>query len=264
MVEHTSQPDLAAVALGEGAAEPQDATAEELRVWLKRLHGVSGEAFPPLYTQFVNWLADLPQAESGRILTWLERLWKAVREGRIHGTSIEPFVDGILAREMAEAVPLLAEMVGSEHFFMQEDLAESLGEMKQRARRAVPALAAFVRKGGDEEGAWARAKAAAALGNIGDREAVPALLAALADPASCVRQNALGALRTLGAEEATDRILEVLSKDRDPAVRRDAAEVAGGWHAQRVRELVSQLLRGEHRERHREALERVLKELGPG
>lgn len=87
--------------------------------------------------------------------------------------------------------------------------------------RAVAPLAALLRGGAEEE----RAEAACALGDLGLGEGIPALRAALADPATRVRGEALRAIVTI-AGPAARAVVEVYVKtESDPALRA-AARVA--------------------------------------
>jgi HEAT repeat protein len=72
-----------------------------------------------------------------------------------------------------------------------------------------------------------RAHAAWALGGLGDRAAVPDLLAVLADPDPAVRLRSAGALGLLGAREAVPRLVDLLS-DEEALVRAMAATALGG------------------------------------
>ena len=65
-----------------------------------------------------------------------------------------------------------------------------------------------------------------ALGDIGDKAAVPALKRALADPNAAVRREVAEALSDIGGAEAIT-ILMGLLKDQDPEIRRIAAEALG-------------------------------------
>jgi len=71
-----------------------------------------------------------------------------------------------------------------------------------------------------------RSKAAADLGNVGTREAVPALIAALADPDDHVRQFVASALGNLGDTRAVDPLVHALRSDEEH-VRQAAAYALG-------------------------------------
>ncbi|MBI2504887.1 MAG: tRNA epoxyqueuosine(34) reductase QueG [Candidatus Latescibacteria bacterium] len=66
--------------------------------------------------------------------------------------------------------------------------------------------------------------AAVALGNAGDRRAVPALVRALADEEALVRAHAAWALGRLGGEEAGTALRAALETEQDAQVRREIEE----------------------------------------
>jgi HEAT repeat protein len=72
-----------------------------------------------------------------------------------------------------------------------------------------------------------REAAANAMGKVGDRESVPALVAALDDSAENVRWFAVESLRKLGAKEAVPALQEVLKEDDSARVREIAASALG-------------------------------------
>jgi epoxyqueuosine reductase len=61
-----------------------------------------------------------------------------------------------------------------------------------------------------------RRNAAVALGNIGDSAAIPALLAALADPSPIIRGHSAWALAKIGGREAGDALLAALAREPNP------------------------------------------------
>ncbi|MCW3819618.1 HEAT repeat domain-containing protein [Micromonospora sp. DR5-3] len=63
-----------------------------------------------------------------------------------------------------------------------------------------------------------------ALGQLGNREATPALLRLLDDPDSHVRENARDALGSVGGPTAVDALL-TLAADEDPELRIGGAHV---------------------------------------
>ena len=70
--------------------------------------------------------------------------------------------------------------------------------------------------------ATVRRQAVTSLGQIGDREAVPALIAVAADQDVEIRRRAVRALGQIGDDRALDTLTAAL-KDDDAAVRRHAA-----------------------------------------
>lgn len=101
----------------------------------------------------------------------------------------------------------------------------SLGAEK-KDREAVPHLLRYLRESAFDEARW---RAADALWLIGDRSAVPDLVAALKDPVPMVAGFAASALGDLGDRSAVDPLLELflrLPDNRDQAKAR-AADALG-------------------------------------
>lgn len=73
----------------------------------------------------------------------------------------------------------------------------------------------------------AREQAAALLGQLSDKRAVPALLNTLNDARTEVRWEAVAALGNLGDARAVEPLLVVLHNERDARVRRKTAEALG-------------------------------------
>ncbi|QBB69560.1 hypothetical protein ELE36_03725 [Pseudolysobacter antarcticus] len=83
-------------------------------------------------------------------------------------------------------------------------------------------VAAYIDRLKDGTTEWQRYNAAAALGELGDRSAVPALIEALGSPSKSVRENALVSLGNLGAVQAIPSMKKLLH-DASPDVRANAA-----------------------------------------
>jgi VWFA-related protein len=81
--------------------------------------------------------------------------------------------------------------------------------------RAVAPLAALLRGGAEEE----RAEAACALGDLGLGGGIPALRAALADPAPSVRGQALKAIVTIAGPAARAVVEDYMKTESNPALR---------------------------------------------
>ncbi|HVD32128.1 MAG TPA: HEAT repeat domain-containing protein, partial [Gemmatimonadales bacterium] len=123
---------------------------------------------------------------------------------------LAPRIADILTRHGELVVdPLIAVLNGSSRQPARAWAANVLGEV--RAQRAFPSL---VRSLGDPEDE-VRAKAATALGRLGDRRAVGYLLEQLlTDPAPFVRVRIASALGQFGGPEVIDRLVRALG---DPA-----------------------------------------------
>jgi HEAT repeat protein len=92
------------------------------------------------------------------------------------------------------------------------------GEPRERLADFVErsGIAADQRRELSRRGAWRRATAAFALGDAGDRDAIPALLVALDDRDRAVRIAAAHSLGSLGAVEAVDPLVESIEAGRIP------------------------------------------------
>ncbi|MDF3052844.1 MAG: lyase domain protein repeat-containing protein, partial [Geminicoccaceae bacterium] len=123
---------------------------------------------------------------------------------------LAPRIADVLTRHGEAAVdPLIAVLNDRGHRPARAWAANVLGEV--RATRAFPAL---VRLLGDPEDE-VRAKAAAALGRLGDRRAIGYLLEhLLTDPAPFVRVRIAASLGQIGGPEVTERLVRSLG---DPA-----------------------------------------------
>ncbi len=84
----------------------------------------------------------------------------------------------------------------------------ALGQLGDR--EAVPALIEAVENFTDFFHTTVRVAACASLGQLADRSAVPALLNAIDDPMADISAEAIGALAALGDERAIEPIAEVL------------------------------------------------------
>jgi HEAT repeat protein len=109
-------------------------------------------------------------------------------------------------------------------------IAEVLGQIGDR--RAVPPLIAFM-----ESNAWycARAKAAEVLGRMGDRRAVEPLIRQVGQPADggnyYVCQYAAESLGKLGDSRAVAPLMDVVRKNSYSRARKAAAKALGDLHA---------------------------------
>ncbi|MFC2146834.1 M56 family metallopeptidase, partial [Acidobacteriota bacterium] len=89
-----------------------------------------------------------------------------------------------------------------------------------------------------------RGRAANALGELGDRQAVPELIKLLRDENALVREHAASALRDLGDRRAVPALIETL-KDEDTVVREHAATALGRLGDKRAVQPLNQALQKE-------------------
>ncbi len=200
---------------------------------------VHGEERMTLDQHLVDRLINLPVSESKIIQEWVIYLRDEIKAGRQPFNVISPFVDGLAARGEASAAQLLGELMLADDLYLTEDLAESLGEMGKAAEPAVPYLVTLLQKGNGE---WSRAKAAWALGEIGELNSVGVLIEALSDEASSVRVNAVNALRSLHWKAASSVVMKLLEQDEDYLVRAMAALALGEWKELEVAPLIEKYL----------------------
>ncbi len=102
--------------------------------------------------------------------------------------------------------------------------AQALGNAKEGGVKVVSALMEAL---GPTYGALSRAHAAEALGNLGDGNAVPALMGAMGDPYRLTRSYAARALGKLGDLQAIGVLLKTMESDEFFGARAEAAEALG-------------------------------------
>jgi HEAT repeat protein len=143
------------------------------------------------------------------------------------------------------------------------DAIKSLGRYGGAAREAVPALVGLLK----DPAADVRWNAAQALGLIGPeaRQAVPDLIAALHDEDADVREHGAESLGQVGvASPEVVGALEAACKDPNPRVRRDAVRSLGQFGpAARPALAAVVALRKDDVERVRQAAEIALKRIDP-
>ncbi len=138
-----------------------------------------------------------------------------------------------LVRFGAPAVDLLVEQLGREEGDTRRAAVVALGRIGDR--RAVPALVGLLGPGTRD--LWVAV--AGALARIGDGGAFEPLLGLLGDPDAAIRQAAIGALNSIGHPQMSRRI-RVLLDSPHPRVRESAVRIAGYFG---YPECVEQLLR---------------------
>lgn len=124
------------------------------------------------------------------------------------------------------AVPALIELLQSEPSVV---VVDSLGEYRAAAAAALPLLVEIVEN--DEREADQRSAAVRAIGRIGPDAAdeLPLLITALQDEQASVRESASGAISMIGASAAESGVPALIAALADPAprVRRNALESLG-------------------------------------
>ncbi|MGD2091546.1 MAG: M56 family metallopeptidase [Candidatus Aminicenantes bacterium] len=108
---------------------------------------------------------------------------------------------------------LFLELLKSPSAKVRESAANALGKLGDR--RVVPALIETLR----DENAVVREHAASALRDLGERRAVPALIEALADEDAVVREHVATALGTLGDKRAVQPLMDTLQKEQNQVVQ---------------------------------------------
>jgi hypothetical protein len=108
---------------------------------------------------------------------------------------------------------LFLELLKSPSANVREHAASALGELGDR--RAVPALIEALR----DENAVVREHVASALANLGDKQAVPALIEALKDENAVVREHVATALGRLGDKRAVQLLNNALQKEENHDVQ---------------------------------------------
>jgi beta-lactamase regulating signal transducer with metallopeptidase domain len=108
---------------------------------------------------------------------------------------------------------LFLELLKSPSARVRERAASALGELGDR--RAVPELIETLK----DENALVREHAASALRDLGDRRAVPALIEALKDEDAVVREHVVSALGVLGDKRAVQPLTAALQKEQDHVVQ---------------------------------------------
>ena len=154
------------------------------------------------------------------LLGWLETpLAERALVRLLAQPSINQQVVAILIRHGTRVVPLLIDHLAATNADTRRLTVEALGRIGDR--RAVPALLQLL----DAEPEL-MIYAATALGRIGDERAADALLRLLAHPLAVIRQTGVAALNSLGCNNLSTRIASLLASP-NPFVRESATKIAG-------------------------------------
>ncbi len=143
-----------------------------------------------------------------------------------------------------DALPELVRMLEHKDFHTQYWSCRALGALKKEAKPALPALRERLANGGPTVRGNA-ALALGAIGSVGGRASVDALIAALDDPLYSVKERTLKALVLFGADAkpATEKVLVHL-RGSTPELRAHAARVLAGMDAhveESIKVLVNEL-----------------------
>ena len=213
-------------------------TEMRLEDLLSKIKQCSVDEYLPLSGQIAREIADLPPDESAAILEWVSRLYQRVKDGDESFDVLATFAQGLAARHDGRAADLLGRIMVDEDMYLTEDIAEWLEEMGPAARPAVPYLVQVLNQ---HEEMWPRAKAARALGIIGERSAQDPVLAALHDSDGTVRGAALDALVALNLPVPLPDLIALATGDQDYLVRTAALRAIGRWYPDDVETVLEML-----------------------
>ena len=171
------------------------------------------------------------------ILLFLVARAVVTRRSRVRAAALERMRRPALQIAYSDELPDVAELDKGDF--------EALSTLVMRYGRLVRGeprdrLAAFFERSGiaadqrralSSRGAWRRATAALALGDAGDRDAIPALLAALEDRDRAVRIAAAHSLGSLGAVEAVHPLVKSIEAGRIPWIEGGQALIELGSDA---------------------------------
>jgi hypothetical protein len=157
-------------------------------------------------------------------------------------------------KESKTRLSLYLELLKSPSARVRERAAVALGELGDR--RAVPALIETLK----DEDAVVREHAASALSDLGDRRAVPALIETLRDENAVVREHAATALGSLGDKQAVPAMIEAL-RDKDAVVREHVATALGRLGDKRAVQPLTTALQKEKKHNVQEHILSALKKL---
>jgi HEAT repeat protein len=172
------------------------------------------------------------------LLNSLSSTYYVVRQAAITALSSygEDAVEGLMSMVETSAIPLdplLREVEEQKNKRLRLRAIRALGEIKDAAaikplrkisKDRLPDIADTTQAALSKIGlaAWGRYGAVVALGNIGSRKALPALIRALADYWEHVRREAARALAAVPDPSAVPHLIKALEKDEDSTVRRQA------------------------------------------
>ena len=172
------------------------------------------------------------------LLNSLSSTYYVVRQAAISalGSYGEDAVEGLMSMVETSAIPLdllLKEVEEQKNKRLRLRAIRALGEIKDAAaikplrrisRERLPDVTETTQIALSKIGlaAWGRYGAVIALGNIGSRKALPALIRALADSSEHVRREAARALARVPDASEIPHLMAALERDEDATVRRQA------------------------------------------
>ena len=155
------------------------------------------------------------------VLGWLQDAGIPGALARLLGSAdVRHDVIEAFVRVGPSAVTLLIDQLRSEDRETQRSAIVALGRIGDR--RAVPGLLALL----DERTRDLWVPAVSALARLGDARSFEPLVALIGDPDVAVRQAAVGALNSIGHPEMVVRVCAMLD-DRSPLLRESAVKIAG-------------------------------------
>lgn len=213
-------------------------TEQRLNDFLAQIKQSSADEYLQLSGDVARQVADLPPDDSATVVDWVSRLYQQIKDGDESFDVLATFAQGLAARHDERAADLLGQIMVDQEMYLTEDIAEWLEEMGPAARAAVPYL---VRVLNQQDETWPRAKAARALGAIGESSAKESLLTALHDPDGTVRSSALEALLAMNASLPIAELTTLATGDPDYLVRTAALRGVGKWYPRDAASVLEQL-----------------------
>ena len=163
---------------------------------------------------FSPWAAaDIPSGDSPTVQAAQHPAYKDENKKSDETTVKESKESSQTSDQTKTQLSLFLELLKSPSARVRERAAAALGEMGDR--RAVLELISLLR----DENPLVREHVASALRDLGDRRAVPALIEALGDEDAVVREHVATALGTLGDKRALQPLTDALQKEQDHNVQ---------------------------------------------
>lgn len=178
---------------------------------------------------------DLDRVDKEDLSFFLEALLDKDPKVRIYGA----WALGKIGSEAAESIPDLMNRLTDESEEVRLRSIWAIGQMASKANYAIPKLLALVIS---DPNAKVRMQAVVALGNIGQKEAVPTLLKAIQDKDWTVRLETVLALDRIGPTPEVILAMMPALSDPNKYVRRHTAWVLGNCGT-KAKETIQELLK---------------------